>query len=258
MTTQSRATERDRAVDRPQSDRPGADGPADLAKRAAAAVLGGVLLVWGLGRRSLRGVATALAGGWLLSRALGGPPWGGRTHRARRGGGRVRRLGTGGAATGSRSIVVGRPADELYDVWRDPDQLSRIMGHFADVTAPDDDRLRWTVHGPRGRDVAWDSRVVEAEPGAYLRWESAENAPVSNRGTVRFSPASGDRGTRVTLSLGFGPPGTTFGNATLRRLDVVPAELAGVALDRFKSLVESGEIPTLEGNPSARGRGDLL
>jgi hypothetical protein len=44
----------------------------------------------------------------------------------------------------------------------------------------------------------------------------------------------------------------------MRRLGVVPDALASKALHRFKSLVETGEVPTLEANPSARGKGDLL
>jgi hypothetical protein len=44
----------------------------------------------------------------------------------------------------------------------------------------------------------------------------------------------------------------------MERLDLVPNAAAGKALRRFKSLVETGEMPTLEGNPSARGSGDPL
>lgn len=198
----------------------------------------------------------ALAGGWLLARALRDD---GRIERALRPrartvGGRTDRPGP----SVSRSITVGRPADELYEVWRDPDQFSEVVGRFAEVTALDEDRLHWTVRGPRGRDVSWETRVVDEEPGEYLRWEASEDATLPNEGTVRFRPAPGDRGTEVTLSVDFDPPGGALGDAALQRLDVVPEALAGTALRRFKALVESGEIPTLEGNPSARGSGDLL
>jgi uncharacterized membrane protein len=132
------------------------------------------------------------------------------------------------------------------------------MGHFAEVTQSGDDRFRWTVRGPLDRDVSWETRVVEVEPGEIVRWETPQDAMLPNSGTVRFRPAPGDRGTVVTLSIRFDPPGGAFGSAALDRLDVVPKALAGTALGRFKSLVESGEIPTIAGNPSARGRGDLL
>jgi uncharacterized membrane protein len=158
----------------------------------------------------------------------------------------------------TRSITVGKPADELYETWRDPDVFSQVMGHFAEITATAEDRHHWTVHGPAGTDFSWETRIVEAEPGEVIRWETPDDASVSNSGSVRFRPAPDDRGTHVTLALDFDPPGGTLGNAVLKRLDIVPETLAGHALGRFKSLVESGEIPTLEGNPSGRGKGDLL
>jgi len=162
------------------------------------------------------------------------------------------------ATTVSRSVTIGRSEDELYEAWRDPHVFSQIMGHFAEITATGEDHYRWTVHGPAGAALSWETRLVESEPGEVIRWQTVGDAPVPNSGSVRFRPAPGDRGTLVTLSLDFDPPGGTPGEAALKRLDVVPETLAGEALGRFKSLTESGEIPTLAGNPSGRGTGDLL
>jgi uncharacterized membrane protein len=202
----------------------------------------------------------ALVGGWFLVRTLRGAP---RIEQALDG---RTRPGSGGTdstemadtTTVSQSITVGRPADELYETWRDPDQFSRIMGHFADITSSGEDMYRWTIHGPRGRDLSWNTRIVETEPGEFLRWEALADATVPNEGSVSFQPAAGDRGTVVTLSLDFDPLGGTVGNAVLKRLGIVPETVAGEALRRFKQLVESGEIPTLAGNPSTRGQGDLV
>jgi len=158
----------------------------------------------------------------------------------------------------SRSITVDRPAEELHDLWRDPQQLSKIMGHFATVVSAGEDRLRWTADGPRGHRLSWETYVVQDDPGEVLRWESPPDAPIPNEGSVRFHSASGDRGTVVTLSVSFEPPGGSIGTAVLKQLDVVPETLVATALDRFKSLAENDEIPTLERNPSGRGAGDVL
>lgn len=223
-------------------------------------LLGSALVLVGLGRRSPRGTVLAITGSVLLSSGLGV------TARIRRAiasrtsaGGRQgdRTARTAGTEV-TRSITVGEPADDLYERWRDPDHFSRIVGHVADVTSRDSNRLRWTVDGPGGREVSWETRFVEEEPGELLSWETPADATLPNAGSVRFSPAGDDRGTVVTLSVDFDPPGGSLGTAALRRIDVVPETFVGVALDRFKSLVETGEIPTLEKNASARGRGDPL
>ncbi len=201
-----------------------------------------------------------MAGGVLLARTFGGYERlkGVVDSRTAGGGQRGDRTGRTAETAASRSVTVGKPPDELYEMWRDPDRVSSIVGPFADVTASDGDRLRWTIAGPAGREVSWETRFVDEEPGERLRWETPADATVPNEGSIRFSPAPGDRGTVVTLSVDFDPPGGSLGTAVLERFEIVPEALVGTALDRFKSLAETGEVPTLEKNPSGRGRGDLL
>lgn len=256
--SQTAASDRSGTASR-RSDHTDAGAPRDRVKRAASAVIGGVLVARGLRRRSLRGAVTALAGGWLLSGAVGGAPRVREALRSQAGsterrGGRLSEDDT----AASRSVTVGRPAEELHEMWRDPDQVARIADRFADVRPRGRDGLRWTVDGPRGREISWETRVVEEEPGEFIRWETPGDAMLPCEGSVRFRPASGGRGTVVTLSVSFDPPGGALGSAALNRLGVVPETLVGGMLDRFKSLAETGEVPTLDRNPSGRGRGDLL
>jgi uncharacterized membrane protein len=237
------------------------DGTAqDQVIRGVQLVFGTALLVRGLRQRSLRGTATALGGAWLVSRSMGGPSGLKQTLEERT---------TGGSERGEpqapspetavrRSVTIGTSAEDCYEAWRDPETLSRVMGKVADVEPLDDDRSRWTVHGPYGQDVSWETHVVEDEPGELLRWETPTDAVLPNEGAVRFRAAPGGRGTTVTLLVSFDPPGGTLGNRALQQLDIVPEKLAVEALGRFKSLVETGEIPTLDRNPSARGQGDTV
>ncbi|WP_123620919.1 SRPBCC family protein [Halorubrum sp. CSM-61] len=258
MTTEQRNERRDRSIE-PQRSSPSPEtGVAgDRAKRAASLGVGAMLLLRGIRRRSARGLVLALVGVGVLARTLLGGVGLDRTGIARHLN-RLPKVDRAETAAFSRSVTIGESPDELYDAWRDPDVLSQVMGHFAEVTPIDEDRHRWTVSGPADAEFSWETRIVEAEPGALVRWETTGDASASNGGSVRFRPAPGGRGTVVSLSLTFEPPGETLGAATLERLDVVPETLAGHALGRFKSLVESGEIATLEGNPSGRGAGDLL
>lgn len=227
---------------------------------AIAAFVGTVLLGRGLSRRSLRGAISALAGGALLYVAIGGDSRIEQTLESVTGGDErtSEETETQSETSITRSATIGGPPDELYDAWRDPEQFIQVMGHVADVTSRDDDRFYWTVEGPMGRDVSWETHVVEEEPGEFVRWETPEDAMLPNEGEVRFESAAGDRGTIVTLSITIDPPGGALGNAALKRLGIVPGMLAGEALRRFKSLVETGEIQTLSGNPSGRGRGDRV
>lgn len=226
--------------------------------RIGAAALVGGLLAAGLRRRSPVAVALAAVAGWLSYRFVGG---GGadRTPRPSDAIGRGRRNDEAGAVGGSvaRSVTVDRSTEELRELLRDPDSLELIAGRFAEITSVDDERHRWTVSAPLDRELTWETRLSEDRSGDRLTWTSVEDSTVFDRWTVSLEDAAGDRGTKVTLEARFDPPGGSLGRAALERLDVVPGAVVATALDRLKSLAETGEVPTLEANPSARGAGDL-
>ncbi len=200
------------------------------------------------------GIALTLVGGWLLYRGIRSEdrrPGAGDTNRARPG-------TPADAPEVERSITIGRPAGELYRRWREPETLSQVMGHAAEVRDAGEGRTHWRVHAPLGQSLEWETRVVEERPGELIRWESLAGAALANEGSVTFRPAPGDWGTEVTLHFRFDPPGGAAGTAAAKLMEAVPKTLVSKALRRFKSLVETGEVPTLEHNPSARGRGDAV
>lgn len=164
--------------------------------------------------------------------------------------------GADAAVAVRRSITIGRAAEELYRLWREPGTLGQVLGAGARVTSTGPDRMHWVVQGPGGRRAEWDAQIVEDRPGELVRWASVDGAAVPNEGAVRFRPAPNDLGTEVTLSLRFDPRAATPGSALASRFGGAPGKLlATKALHRFKSLAETGEVPTLTRQPAARHDG---
>ena len=160
---------------------------------------------------------------------------------------------SGGEPEVERSITIGKTADELRHCWLDPRTLPQIMAGFATVRAIGDGRMHWKIEGPLGRALEWNSETVDDRPDKGIGWRSLPNAAISNEGSIRFRPAPVNRGTVATLRLRFDPPGGTLGNAAVKFLGTMPLDLAvDGALRRFKSLIETGEIPTTERQPAAR------
>jgi hypothetical protein len=60
------------------------------------------------------------------------------------------------------------------------------------------------------------------------------------------------------MRIRFDPPGGKVGEVLANHLHIGPRLIAMNSLRRIKSLLETGEVPTLEKNPSARGAGDLM
>ena len=124
------------------------------------------------------------------------------------------------------------------------------MAPIADVQPMGDGQTRWSA----GHDLGtWDMRLADDRPGEFMRWVAKGEGALIREASVRFRPATGKRGTVVTLRASFDPPGGMLGRIAAQMLNnSVPAALASKSLHYFKALVQTGEIPTTERQPAAR------
>jgi uncharacterized membrane protein len=212
----------------------------------------------GLERRSWRGLAIALIGGELLRHSFTGKSMLTRALDLTVESPNRDQIGAPPESPSvERAITIGGSPRELYDVWRDPSQLSRILAHWVEVTSTSPDRMHWSVRGPTGKSLEWEAQITDDRPGELIRWASLPGADVPNEGAIAFSPAPEGWGSEVQLSMRFDPPGGKIGEFVANHFGIAPRLGVERSLRRFKSLVETGEMPTLEHNVSARGAGDL-
>lgn len=234
-------------------DRASPDGGAGGAVRDLGWVpvaLGAAAIAAGLGGRQKSKVAlalTALAGVTAVGALRGVQPEG------TEGGGAGQNRAADRVRQVERSITIGKSADALRRAWLDPETVPRIMAGFATVQSTGDGRMHWTVNGPLARAWEWDSETADDPSGDQIVWRSSADAAIWNEGSVRFRSAPADRGTVATLRIRFDPPAGRLGEAAAELLGLTPLDLATDGmLRRFKSLVETGEIPTTERQPAAR------
>jgi uncharacterized membrane protein len=155
-----------------------------------------------------------------------------------------------------RTLTIGVSPEVLYRLWQQPETLGQIMGHVGQVTANVDGSHHWQLPGPLGQTLAWDTRIVMERPGELIRWESVPGAAISSAGEIRFRPGPPDWGTETTLHITVSlPRGIPGEGAVLKLMNPAPQLLLGQALRRFKSLAETGEIPTLNHQPAVRDSG---
>jgi uncharacterized membrane protein len=146
-------------------------------------------------------------------------------------------------ALSAEAVTINRPAQDLYDFWRDPTNLAPIMENIASIEAIDANRSRWTVKAPAGKEVSWESVITEDVPGKAIYWQSAEGADISNSGRIEFIDA-GDRGTVVRATIAYDPPGGTIGQFIAKLFQREPRLQSRRDLRRFKQLMETGEVAT--------------
>jgi len=140
-------------------------------------------------------------------------------------------------------VTINRPAQELYDFWRDFANLPRVMENIERITATDVRRSTWVVKAPAGRTVEWDAIVTEDQPGKLIAWQSVEGSEVRNSGRVEFHAVAG-RGTVVRAVIAYDPPGGAIAQLIAKLFQREPAMQSRRDLRRFKQYMETGEIST--------------
>jgi uncharacterized membrane protein len=128
------------------------------------------------------------------------------------------------------------------------------MENIEGISVLDERRSHWVVTAPGDRMVEWDSVVTEDVPGSVIAWASVKGADVRNSGRVEFRDSTNGRGTVVTVTIVYDPPGGAVGKALAKLFQREPNIQARRDLRRFKQLMETGEVATAR-PPRAAPRG---
>ena len=233
----------------------------DDTERIASGIGGGLLAAYGLYRMDLIGLAIAAVGGALINRAADGfcdvYDWLGistedsfaadspqekpaakssvvktvkhRTHVE------VSRV--------EKSVTVKRPLAEIFEFWRNFENLPQVMSHLEAVKVIDEKRSHWTAKAPLGTSVEWDAEIVDEQKNHYIAWRSVAGADVDNNGSVRFDRAGGGV-TKITVIIDFTPPAGAVGAAIASFFGENPEQQLEEDLQKFKETMEGGKPKT--------------
>ncbi|WP_304113592.1 hypothetical protein [Mycolicibacterium bacteremicum] len=146
--------------------------------------------------------------------------------------------GSAGHEPTVQAVTIGRPHDAVVAVLSDPAALSRIFGDIAEVASIGPDRLRWTFPGrDADDDPSWE--CVVSTDGAGVKYTDVR-PDSSLEIVVALREAPQDMGTEVIGRISSPAPGLLTGPLLYK------------ALYRTRALLQTGEIPTIARNPSAR------
>ena len=137
----------------------------------------------------------------------------------------------------SSSIIIARSPEEVYAFWRDFSRLPEILDRLDSVQVIDDRRSHWKLSAPMGRTLEWDAETTADEPNTRIAWRSLSTT-TPHSGEVRFEPATGQRGTKVSVEIQ--PAG--MGGSIGKLFGLVPEQHVKIALRNLKQLLELGEV----------------
>ncbi|MBA3521401.1 MAG: SRPBCC family protein [Gemmatimonadales bacterium] len=237
-------TERWQNLHRPESRETGVNVGRN--ERILSGVAGAALIAYGLRRGRLRALLLPL-GGSLISRAVGGRcainrAFGRNTAEGEDRASPVASVGRGEGIRVEQSITINRPPEELFQFWRNLENLPRFMDHLESVTVIDEGRSRWVAKGPAGSRVEWTAEIHNEIEDELIAWRSLSGSEVDNAGSVHFTPAG--QGTQVRVLLRYDPPAGALGAAVAKLFGEEPSQQVAEDLRRLKQVMEAGEVAT--------------
>jgi uncharacterized membrane protein len=144
------------------------------------------------------------------------------------------------------SILIHKPAEQLYRFWRSLENLPRFMSQHVAV----DTRSHWTVQSLSGATFEWDAEIINDIPNELIAWRSLAGADLDHAGSVHFERVpDGSDATKVKVVLEYRPPAGKLGFGIAKLFGQEPGQVITKDLRRLKQLMEPGEIDTVEGQP---------
>jgi len=217
------------------------------AERIISAVLGGFMIGFGLRKGSWKGVLSGLGALGLLYRGTTGYcPVNDQLKRKDY-------LEKTPLLIASRSMTILRQPQEVYEFWRNLENLPLFMKHVKEVRQTSEKYSHWTVQFPRFKqEISWEAEVVDDEPGKFITYRSLPGAAVDNSGEIFMKEAPGKRGTEIQVTLSYRPPQGRLGGKVAQLFNPAFEQMVQNDLHRFKQYLEVGEVVSTQGQPAAR------
>jgi len=143
-----------------------------------------------------------------------------------------------------KSVMINKSPEELYQFWRNFENLPRFMNHIESVQVLDDRRSHWVAKAPLGTNVEWDAEIINEIENQTIVWRSLEGSEVDSVGSVAFTNANGS-GTEVKVTMEYNPPGGEVGAIAATLFGENPQQQLDEDLERFKQLMEIGTVPSV-------------
>jgi uncharacterized membrane protein len=152
-------------------------------------------------------------------------------------------------------FTVLKPVSEVYDFWRNLENLPQFMQHLENVEVLDERRSSWAARIPGGLGkISWEAVIQEEETNRFLSWSSLPGSTIDNAGHITFDETSAGEGTIVRARISYRLPGGEVGGLAGKLFNPLVESMIKADLRRFKSLLETGEISSIRELSSQKTR----
>jgi uncharacterized membrane protein len=143
------------------------------------------------------------------------------------------------------TLTINKTRSEVFNFWRNFENLPKFMKHLKEVEVLDERRSSWTARIPGGvGQVSWEAVIEQEEDNEFISWSSLPGSTVDNAGEISFTDSPYPGQTEVRAKISYRLPAGDVGGVAGKLFNPVVEKMIKDDLRRFKSLIETGEIQT--------------
>jgi len=190
----------------------------------------------GLFRNPVSAASKLLAGAYLFNRGASGHCY------------IYEKTGTDGVKPLSINIrqnfIVNRPREEVYQFWRNIENLPLFMKHLVSVEAKDNIHSHWKASfGSYLPTVSWDAEIVKERQNEFIGWSALEGSIIENAGKIEFKD-SPDGGTAIQVVFTYHAPVGGIASGIAKLFNPTIERIIHDDVYNFKTYIETGSIPS--------------
>jgi uncharacterized membrane protein len=200
-----------------------------------ASVTGGIMLIGSaLSRNSSHRFWKAVTGCYLTYRGIAGKRTFGEMYHS------IEKVAAGHTLNIRVSMVINKPREEVYSMWRNLSNLPLFIKHLRSVQEQDEKYSTWVMELPGGvGTLQWQAEIIKELPGEMISWQSLPGSSLKNAGKVGFRDSLGHQGTTVDIVLTYHAPLGKAGEQMAKLFTPVFKRMVEDDLRGFKDFVEN-------------------
>jgi uncharacterized membrane protein len=202
-----------------------------------ASVAGGIMLIGSaFNRNSSRRFLKAAVGCYLTYKGIAGKRSFSEVYHS------IEKVAAGRSVNIRASMVVNKPREEVYAMWRNLSNLPLFMKHLVRVEEQDELFSNWVMEIPgKVGTLQWHAEIVKERYGEMIAWQSLPGSSIDNAGKVGFRDSLGGQGTTVDVILTYHAPLGKAGEQIARIFTPVFKRMLEDEFSGFKDFVETHE-----------------
>ena len=136
-------------------------------------------------------------------------------------------------------FTIDKPASEVYEYWRNLNNLPHSVNHLLDVEVIDENTSHWKTNVLGDLlPLDWNAEIVKDEPGHLIGWRSTKDSILQHVGKVEFDPTPDGMGTILKVVLSYHPPVGGVGIGFARLFNPYFEQLLTKEIKNFKDNIE--------------------